>query len=104
MDKTRFSIEDLVTGAAATKEEQEYLSTLYRSEADSLGRIATVVLRLLELDGPLAQAATNQLASLELKSGTPYVERTNFIKDEKMGFEPIHCYPSRWYVCNPPLI
>jgi hypothetical protein len=52
------------SGTAATKEEQEHLSTLCRSEADSLGRIATGVLRLLDLDGPLVQAAIDQLASL----------------------------------------
>ncbi|KAM0845720.1 hypothetical protein ACQ4PT_056188 [Festuca glaucescens] len=64
VDKTRFSVEDLVTGAVLTKEEQEYLSTLCRSEADSLGRIAAAVLLLLELDGSLGQAAIDQLASL----------------------------------------
>ncbi|CAM0911074.1 unnamed protein product [Alopecurus aequalis] len=64
VDKTRFSVEDLVTGAAATKEEQEYLSTICRSEADSFGRIAALVLRSLELDGSLGQAAIDQLATL----------------------------------------
>jgi hypothetical protein len=56
------------TGAVLTKEEQEYLSTLCRSEADSLGRIAAAVLLLLELDGSLGQAAIDQLASLGMFS------------------------------------
>ncbi|KAK1609227.1 hypothetical protein QYE76_032900 [Lolium multiflorum] len=64
VDKTRFSVEDLVTGAVLTKEEHEYLSALCKSEADSLGRIAAAVLRLLELDGSHGQAAIDQLASL----------------------------------------
>jgi hypothetical protein len=56
------------SGAAATKEEQEHLSTLFRSEADSLGRMTTGVLRLLDLDAPFVQAAVEQLGSLGMFS------------------------------------
>lgn len=54
--------------AVATKEEQEYLTTLCKSEADSLGRIVAGVLCLLKLDKSLGQATIDQLANLGMVS------------------------------------
>lgn len=47
-----------------TKDELQYLAFLCKSEADSMGRIAAGILRVLKLERSVGQAAIDQLSNL----------------------------------------
>lgn len=47
-----------------TKEELQHLTSLCKSEVDSMGRIAAGILRVLKLEDSIGQAAIDQLSNL----------------------------------------
>ncbi|KAL9236361.1 hypothetical protein vseg_011041 [Gypsophila vaccaria] len=63
IENLRFSVEQPIE-AVVTKSELQHLAFLCKSEVDSMGRVAAVVLRLLKLEGSIGQSAIDQLTNL----------------------------------------
>ncbi|GAB4846211.1 hypothetical protein Ancab_025207 [Ancistrocladus abbreviatus] len=63
VENLKFSIEQPIE-AVVTKDELQHLAFLCKSEADSMGRIAAGILRLLKLEGSIGQAAIDQLSNI----------------------------------------
>ncbi|KAL2247588.1 uncharacterized protein LOC105176724 [Sesamum indicum] len=67
VDKFKFSVNEPIE-AVVKKDELQYLAFLFKSEVDSLGRIAAGVLRILKLEGSIGSAAISQLSNLGSES------------------------------------
>uniref|UniRef100_A0A7N0V5U2 Chorein N-terminal domain-containing protein n=2 Tax=Kalanchoe fedtschenkoi TaxID=63787 RepID=A0A7N0V5U2_KALFE len=63
VEKIKFSVQRPIE-AVMTKDELQYLTTLCKSEVDSLGRIAAGVLQVFKLEGTVGQAGIDQLGNL----------------------------------------
>lgn len=63
VENVKFSVKQPIE-AVTTKEELDDLALLCRSEADSMGRIAAGILRLLKLDKSIGHGTINQLSNL----------------------------------------
>lgn len=59
----KFSVRQPIE-AVVTKEELQHLTSLCKSEVDSMGRIAAGILRVLKLEDSIGQAAIDQLSNL----------------------------------------
>ncbi|KAK4420729.1 hypothetical protein Salat_2023400 [Sesamum alatum] len=67
VDKFKFSVKEPIE-AVVKKDELQYLALLFKSEVDSMGRIAAGVLRILKLEGTIGSAAISQLSNLGSES------------------------------------
>ncbi|KAK9673983.1 hypothetical protein RND81_12G203200 [Saponaria officinalis] len=63
IENLKFSVEEPIE-AVVTKSELQHLAFLCKSEVDSMGRVAAVVLQLLKLEGSIGQSAIDQLNNL----------------------------------------
>ncbi|CAK9321873.1 unnamed protein product [Citrullus colocynthis] len=67
MENLKFSVKHPIE-AVVTKNELQHLALLFKSEVDSMGRIAAGILRLLKLEGSIGQATLDQLSNLGSES------------------------------------
>lgn len=54
--------------AVVTRDELQHLTSLCKSELDSIGRITAGIIRLLKLEGSVGQSAIDQLGNLGMFS------------------------------------
>ncbi|XP_010545568.1 PREDICTED: uncharacterized protein LOC104817894 [Tarenaya hassleriana] len=66
-ESLKFSVRQPVE-AVVTKDELQHLMSLYKSEVDAMGRIVAGVIRVLNLEGSVGQAALNHLSNLGSES------------------------------------
>ncbi|XP_038904052.1 uncharacterized protein LOC120090451 isoform X2 [Benincasa hispida] len=67
MENLKFSVKHPIE-AVVTKNELQHLALLFKSEVDSMGRIAAGILRLLKLEGSIGHATLDQLSNLGSES------------------------------------
>ncbi|XP_023520415.1 uncharacterized protein LOC111783806 [Cucurbita pepo subsp. pepo] len=63
MENLKFSVRHPIE-AVVTKNELQHIALLFKSEVDSMGRIAAGILKLLKLEGSIGQATLDQLNNL----------------------------------------
>ncbi|XP_027063939.2 uncharacterized protein [Coffea arabica] len=63
VNNLKFSVKQPIE-AVVTKDEFHYLALLFKSEVESMGRIAAGILRVLKLEGSVGPAAISQLSNL----------------------------------------
>lgn len=81
VEKLKFSVDNPID-AVITKDELQHLTSLCKTEADSFGRVAAGILRLLKLEEILGQEALDKLSNLGSGGFDNLLSTEKFQKDD----------------------